>query len=530
MKRKALNLASTLSVSQPLISLYDNFVNQITPKLNVCDEISSFELRNKEREGYILLTLIPGIKPTGIFTLATAFKLKGYQPIILYNNGMLPIKPSTRYYTNSQAALDIQRYRINLFEKNFRISPISINDILDENYDCDLDGSISTIDSFNYNGIDLSPYAVASTRKYLQKYTLNNDEDRVMDPYRKFIKAGAIMLDSTQWLVNKFDIEAALLVEPAYVHGGIPAKICSKNGINAYTRGGGYQFGKVSFGRASNRNPFPNFANEETVLSAINTGLSSLQKNRVQEVMKRRETGEIVSTYYTTENKVSVDSSKDHIVGIFSHLLWDGALAPKQSIYRNIFDWLSDIINIGAQNKNTHFVIKSHPAELIKGTDQSVGDWIEQTYDTLPSNFTFLPPDTDVNTYSLIRDLDAGIVYASTVGLEMAYHGVPVITGGYPPYHGFGVTHDPKNQAEFKTMVKNIKSLDCNKNMKKKAKRLAYLLFVSKCFDYPYSSIESGQHIYITQERILSNDAINNIVNRILNGKEVIKPHWQHSK
>jgi hypothetical protein len=526
-KLKLLEFASKLGISQPMISVHNslNLGDNHIPELHVSNDLQRLKLKKEDRNGHVILTLLPGNNPLNTFTLAMSFKLKGYSPIILYNDGMLPIKPSVRYYTNNNVVMELQRYKIKIFAEEFGISPVSIHDVLGENYSSSIRDDIDQIKSFHYGEIDLSPFAVASTRKYLQKYTLNEKNDETIDTYRGFIEGGAIIADATQQIINEYDVAAAIITEPAYIHGGVPAEVCANNKVNAYTRNSGYQYGKMQFGRATNRYSNPSFANEEIVQKVLNSRLSALQKGRIREIMKHRETGDILGRHFTTNNESSVDSSKDCIVGIFSHLLWDAALAPQQAIYQNIFNWLEDTIEVGSQMKETHFVIKSHPAELSIGTNQRVGDWIDAEYDSLPSNFTFLPPDTDVNTYSLIRDLDAGIVYASTVGLEMAYNGVPVVTGGYPPYHGFGLTYDPSTQAEFRNKVERIDQLECSKPMIKKAKRFAYLLFVSKAFDYPYSSIDLGQHAYVSREKLLTNEIINEITSKILNGEEVIKKY-----
>lgn len=525
-KSSLLEFSSYIGISQQLIKAYDivSGGRELTPKLHVDDDIREFELDRKDQKGNIFLTLIPGSSPLVTFTLATAFQIKGYNPIVLYNDGMLPIKPSLRYYSNGQKAIESQRYKIGKFEKNFNIEAHSLQEILGKNYTCDIDADMQSIGTVEYKNINISEYAIGSTRKYLQRYSLNPDDQRTLKSYQKFLTGAAILADATQQIINEFDIVAALVTEEAYIHGGVPIEVCSNENIEAYVRGNGYQYGKVSFGRASNRTPKTNFSDKKTVVKALATELSRFQKKRIQELMRRREYGQVVRTHYTTtNNQTSIGVDEDVTVGVFSHLLWDAALSPQQAIYDDLFEWLSDTIEVGSKMEDTHFVIKAHPAEAIKGTDQSLYDWISSKYKELPANFSLLPPDTDVNTYSLIQELDAGIIYASTVGLEMVFNAVPVVVGGYPPYHGFGVTYDPSTQEEYKKLISNVGNLECFEDMKTKAERFAYLLFISKCFDYPYSSVEYGQHIYISEDKILSNDNINHIANKILAGGEVIK-------
>jgi capsule polysaccharide export protein KpsC/LpsZ len=212
------------------------------------------------------------------------------------------------------------------------------------------------------------------------------------------------------------------------------------------------------------------------------------------------------------------------LVGIFSHLPWDAALEPEQALYGNFYDWLDDTIEVASQKEETQFILKAHPAEKIRGTNEGVGNWIEENHAPLPDNIDFLPPDTDVNTYALIEDLDAGIVYASTVGLEMALDGVPVLVGGYPPYHGFGITHDPSSKSEYIEKLQNIENLEHGEERQKRAWRFAYFHFICKHLDFPPLA-KPEEEVHLEHEDFVGEGSVYaSIVDQILNGEAVIQP------
>ena len=54
-----------------------------------------------------------------------------------------------------------------------------------------------------------------------------------------------------------------------------------------------------------------------------------------------------------------------------------------------------------------------------------------------------IAPTEKVNTYDLIAAADVGLVYTTTVGLEMAMCGIPVIVVGDTHYRERGFTNDP---------------------------------------------------------------------------------------
>ena len=61
----------------------------------------------------------------------------------------------------------------------------------------------------------------------------------------------------------------------------------------------------------------------------------------------------------------------------------------------------------------------------------------------LPDHVRAVPPESDISTYDLIELADVGLVYTTTVGLEMAMRGIPVIVAGQTHYRGKGFTTDP---------------------------------------------------------------------------------------
>ena len=65
-----------------------------------------------------------------------------------------------------------------------------------------------------------------------------------------------------------------------------------------------------------------------------------------------------------------------------------------------------------------------------------------------------------MNTYDLMDMADLGLVYTTTVGLEMAMRGIPVVVAGKTHYRNRGFTQDPHTWVEyFKTLNKNLENV-----------------------------------------------------------------------
>jgi hypothetical protein len=290
------------------------------------------------------------------------------------------------------------------------------------------------------------------------------------------------------------------------------------------------------FGKEANRNYMSQFVAKEAVETALDRELTDKEREDVESMTSKWRNNEVASVDYANRTGRSVDTDSDTLVGLFTNLLWDGALEPDQALYDDVYEWIADTIDICGDQTDAHLVIKPHPAEHLRGTNESVSDWIRHEYDELPDYVTLLPSDTEIDTYELFRDLDLGLVYASTVGLEMVYDGAPVVTSGYPPYHGFEMTYDPDTKAEYRQFVERAGDHDCSAERQARARRYFHLLFFCKHFDFPYhggadtSDRESETSEIKHHEITPGNEPWDSIVQQMLDGEEVLQPDCQSLK
>ncbi len=65
-------------------------------------------------------------------------------------------------------------------------------------------------------------------------------------------------------------------------------------------------------------------------------------------------------------------------------------------------------------------------------------------------------PEDKTNTYDLIEVADLGIVFTTTVGMEMAMTGIPVVITGKTHYANKGFTHEPADWAAYEALLQEI--------------------------------------------------------------------------
>jgi hypothetical protein len=67
---------------------------------------------------------------------------------------------------------------------------------------------------------------------------------------------------------------------------------------------------------------------------------------------------------------------------------------------------------------------------------------MKDMYKALPANISIIEPEDNINFFSVLELSDIGVGYTSTVGLEMAIEGKPVILISETHYRDKVFTHD----------------------------------------------------------------------------------------
>lgn len=111
---------------------------------------------------------------------------------------------------------------------------------------------------------------------------------------------------------------------------------------------------------------------------------------------------------------------------------------------------IKEILEMTKTNGNIHFYLRVHPN--LTGINYR---YHQDLYD-LPnqfSNITVIRADEPISTYSLMHAVEKVIVFGSTMGIESAYWGKPVILLAGANYYHLGACLIPKNREELLEMI-----------------------------------------------------------------------------
>lgn len=193
------------------------------------------------------------------------------------------------------------------------------------------------------------------------------------------------------------------------------------------------------------------FSNEQR--KRIQALFESRQKAKVNENFTRKWQNTPAQGAESVRDVLKLDNRP--IVLLPTNVLGDSLTLGRQVFSKTMADWVSRTILYFIGRPDIQLVIRIHPGEILS-REYSMLDVVRQTLPELPEYIHVIGPEEKVNTYDLIDISDIGLVYTTTVGLEMALKGLPVIVAGQTHYRGRGFTIDPNSWVDYFKMLGSL--------------------------------------------------------------------------
>ena len=181
------------------------------------------------------------------------------------------------------------------------------------------------------------------------------------------------------------------------------------------------------------------------------------------------------------------------IVFLATNVLGDSLTLGRQKFSKNMAEWIERTVQYFAERKDAQLVIRVHPGETLTH-GQSMVDVVKHLMPILPSHIHMIKPTDKINSYDLVDIATVGLVYTTTMGLEMPMSGVPVIVAGETHYRGRGFTMDPDSWVSYYKMIGNIldnpESAVLSETQVKLAWQYAYSFFFEYARPFPWHLVK----------------------------------------
>ncbi|PKO01395.1 MAG: hypothetical protein CVU43_13265 [Chloroflexi bacterium HGW-Chloroflexi-5] len=222
-------------------------------------------------------------------------------------------------------------------------------------------------------------------------------------------------------------------------------------------------------------------------LSRIKNLFASREQAKVNENFTRQWQSLPSQGSETVREQLKLDNRP--IVLLATNVLGDSLTLGRQVFSKTMADWVSRTILYFIGRPDIQLVIRIHPGEILT-REYSMVDVVRQTLPELPEYIHVIQPEEKVNTYDLVEITDVGLVYTTTVGLEMALKGIPVVVAGQTHYRDRGFTFDPNSWVEYFKLLGMIledpKQFKLSKEKISIAWKYAYHFFYTFPLPFPW--------------------------------------------
>lgn len=332
--------------------------------------------------------------------------------------------------------------------------------------------------------------AKASVKTELKLSSFNEQKERHRELFEQYLEAGETAWQAAVSIDRELDFEYLV----TNIGPGLPKRAvfdyAERQGKNivgvmdpAYGSGDAYIFNK-------GERPLAIYMSDEKWEAVKSHPLDEGDIEELDEFMRERFANARYQIHSDTETDIAArigfdpNTADERVYAMFTHLLWDAAIEDRMSrAFDDHNQWVVRTIE-EFRDRSDRLIVKTHPAEEIRGTKQSVSDVLDAEFETLPNNVEVLPPTTDINTYELVDLVDIVLIFSSTVGLESSYMRKPVITVGDSHYTGKGFTNDVDTVAKYvESLDSDPSALRLSDDEHRLALRYAYNYFIERPID-----------------------------------------------
>ncbi len=200
---------------------------------------------------------------------------------------------------------------------------------------------------------------------------------------------------------------------------------------------------------------------------------------------KSKRLWQYVSSQGAAETRKLLNLDDRPVVMLAANVLGDSLTLGRDIFAASMTEWITKTVQYFAKRTDVQMVIRVHPGEKLVPQAKSMGTVVREALPELPDHIHVIGALDKINTYDLIEIADVGLAYTTTVGLETAMNGRPVISCGQTHYRGRGITIDPNTWDEyFDTLEKVLGDIPAHQMNEKQiefAWNYAYRFF----FEYP---------------------------------------------
>lgn len=362
--------------------------------------------------------------------------------------------------------------------------------------------ALGTLDDWvalEYHGVHVGRFVIAlAQRRYRGR--LDFADPSIQGDLRRLLALSVHHTRAASRIIQEMKPDCVVVMDRGYSGCGEIFDLALNQGIDTLTWNLGYKSNRLVFKRYNlgNERDHPLCPSAESWRRICSIPWNPENGNRVRhelfECYQTQDWFSVVGTQFDkkilsqemTRQKLGLSSDRKVAV-IFPHILWDGSFFWGKDLFSDYTHWFVETIRAAAANPRLQWVVKLHPAHLVKAKQMNDAgrplelDVIERVVGNLPDNVKLVHPHTELSTYSLFQIADYAVTVRGTVGIESALFGIPVVTAGTGRYDRRGFTLDSSTREEYLQRLETLETYPrLSAEQVELAERYAYGVFMGR--------------------------------------------------
>jgi len=185
----------------------------------------------------------------------------------------------------------------------------------------------------------------------------------------------------------------------------------------------------------------------------------------------------------STRSRLGLDARP--VVLLAANVLGDSLTLGRNAFAASMSEWMTRTVRFFAERPGVQLLIRVHPGETLVPKARSMGQVAKEAVPELPAHIHIIGPTDKINTYDLIEIADLALVYTTTVGVEAAMNGRPVIACGNTHYRKRGFTLDPDTWEEYFAALESVMGDFAGHRLSEAQTALAWNYAYRFFFEYP---------------------------------------------
>ena len=351
----------------------------------------------------------------------------------------------------------------------------------------DLD--VGALSEYVYHDLPLGRMVLPALRWILRRHHLDDDA-ATRQFLREYILSAYKVFQEFTSLVEKTNPQAVVVFNGMFFPEAVVRWVALCRGIRVLTHEVGFRPFSVFFTDGE--------ATAYPIVIPESFTLSPRQNERLEAYLSQRFKGNFSMAGIRfwpemrglDEKILERISQHKQVVPVFTNVIFDTSQVHANTVFPHMFAWLEEVLGIIRAHPETLFVIRAHPDEMrtTKASRESVRDWVISHQVDLEPNVIFIDSNEFISSYDLILRSKFVMIYNSSIGLEAAILGTPVLCGGKARFTQYPIVFFPSSPQAYRQLTEQFlgaKKIDLPVEFQLNARRFLYyhLYKVSLPFD-----------------------------------------------